>query len=75
MNASGRKPRVVFDGVTYCVRSARTPIPDLAAMSRIEALVWLNRNTHARGTNFRKPSPNLRGLRVLLADPAMEQTT
>lgn len=26
-------------------------------MARIAALIWLNQNTYARGTNHRKPSP------------------
>lgn len=55
--AARRKPTVTYDGVTYKVRSRKTAIPDLAAMDRTAALIWLNQNTHARGTNYRRPNP------------------
>lgn len=42
-------PTVEYEGKSYKVRSRKTAIPDLAAMHRIEALIWLNRNTTARG--------------------------
>lgn len=42
-------PTVSYDGKTYKLRSRRTLVPDLAEMSRIGALVWLNQNTARRG--------------------------
>lgn len=60
------KPRVTFEGCEYAVRSASTQIPDLKSMSRIEALMWLNRHTYHKGTNHRRPTPNLRGLTVTI---------
>jgi hypothetical protein len=50
------KPIIEYDGQTYKVRSALTPIPDLAEMERIEALIWLNRNTYAKGRSNQKPN-------------------
>lgn len=43
------KPTVTFNGSTYSLRSRKTQVPDLAAMPRIEALLWLCRNTSPRG--------------------------
>jgi len=60
------KPTVVYGGVAYKVRSHRTEIPDLEAMDRIDALIWLNRNTYGRGTNHRRPWPNLSGLTLVV---------
>ena len=54
--AARKKPTVAYDGNTYTVRSRRTEIPDLAAMDRMAALVWLNQNTYAK-VNHRKPNP------------------
>lgn len=42
-------PIVDYDGQTYRLLSRQTPIPDLADMDRITALVWLLRNTRAKG--------------------------
>jgi hypothetical protein len=53
------RPTVTYDGNTYCLRSSRTEIPDLDSMERMAALIWLNRNTVARG--YSRPRPNLRG--------------
>lgn len=49
MTPRGPMPTVSYDGNTYKLRSRRTTIPDFTAMRRMEALVWLNRNTTARG--------------------------
>jgi hypothetical protein len=51
------KPTVEYDGQTYKVRSHATEIPDLEAMNRLGALIWLNRNTHAKGRSNVKPNP------------------
>ena len=54
----GPKPRVTYDGKTYTVRSYKTEIPDLAAMDRIAALIWLNQNTYPYGPGIRtRPNP------------------
>ncbi len=52
------KPTVTYDGMTYKIRSHETEIPDLEAMERIAALVWINQNTYARGAGIRT-KPNL----------------
>ena len=52
------KPTVTYDGRTYKVRSHKTEIPDLGAMDRLAALVWINQNTFKRGAGIRtKPNP------------------
>jgi hypothetical protein len=52
-------PTVTYDGKTYKLRSRKTEVPDLAGMTRIGALTWLLQNTYPRGTNHRRPAPNL----------------
>lgn len=47
------RPTVTYEGKTYSLRSTKTDIPDLDAMSRMGALVWLNRYTVARGYSRR----------------------
>ena len=42
-------PTVTFDGQVYKMKSRKVEIPNLSEMPRIEALIWLNRNTRARG--------------------------
>jgi len=60
----GSMPTVEYNGRTYKVRSRKTEIPDLASMDRTAALMWLLRNTYPKGTNHRRPSPNLPNLKV-----------
>jgi hypothetical protein len=55
---------VTFDGQMYKVRSTKVEIPDLAAMTRIEALVWLNQNTYRRG--YSKARSPLEGMGAAL---------
>lgn len=55
-------PTVTYDGVTYKVRSRKTEIPDLEAMDRMGALVWLNQNTYPRGNGTRTQPNPLAGL-------------
>lgn len=50
------KRRVSFDGIEYAVRSGKRAIPDLSAMDRLGALIWLNKNTTRRGYS-RKTNP------------------
>ena len=57
----GPKPTVEYEGVTYSCRRYNVEIPDLTAMTRIEALVWLNQNTVKRGYS-RDPGVNLYGI-------------
>jgi len=45
----GPMPTVEWDGRIYSLKSRTMSPPDLGAMSRIGALVWLNRNTYPRG--------------------------
>lgn len=59
------KRTATFDGCTYRVRSDRIEIPDLEAMPRIEALVWINQNTYRRG--YSQPPSPLAGLGDVLA--------
>lgn len=42
-------PTVTYEGKTYKLRSRKTEVPDLEAMNEFAALIWLNRNTTARG--------------------------
>lgn len=55
-----RKREVEFDGTFYRVRSNTVDLPDLKAMNRFDALIWLNRHTYARGHST-KSNVNLRG--------------
>ena len=55
MSLRGPMPTVTFDGRTMKVRSRSTEIPDLAAMPRMEAIVWLLRHTYPAG--YSKPNP------------------
>jgi hypothetical protein len=61
---AGPKPTVTYDGVTYKLRSAHTDVPDFGAMTRVAVLQWLVRHTYPRGTNHRRPRPNLAGVQV-----------
>lgn len=51
------KRAVTYDGNTYKVKSDKIEIPDLTAMDRIAALMWLNRHTYARGYSRVRPDP------------------
>jgi hypothetical protein len=42
-------PTVTYEGATYKLRSRKTEVPDLEAMDSLEAHIWLNRNTTAKG--------------------------
>jgi hypothetical protein len=42
-------PTVTYQGNMYKLRSRKTEVPDLEAMNEFAALIWLNRNTTARG--------------------------
>jgi hypothetical protein len=42
-------PTVTYQGETYKLRSRKTEVPDLDSMDSLEAHVWLNRNTTAKG--------------------------
>jgi hypothetical protein len=57
----GPKPRVEYDGKIYSCRRYNVEIPDLGAMSRTGALVWLLQNTTPVGYS-RNPGVNLAGL-------------
>lgn len=56
----GPKPRVEYDGRVYSCKRYKVEIPDLQAMSRVEALQWLCRETTPTGWS-KAPSP-LRGM-------------
>lgn len=62
----GPMPTVTYNGKTYKVRSRSIEIPDLDAMERTGALVWLVRNTYPTGTNHRRLAPNLAGLNLVV---------
>jgi hypothetical protein len=42
-------PTVMYQGNIYKLRSRKIEVPDLDAMDSLSALVWLNRNTIAKG--------------------------
>jgi hypothetical protein len=48
-------PIVEWEGSVYCMRSRKTPIPDLKSMEHFAALGWLINNTYPRG--YRKLNP------------------
>lgn len=54
----GRQPKreAEYEGRRYKVRSDSVAIPDLTAMPRISALLWLCRETYARG-HQKPPNP------------------
>lgn len=52
------KRTVTYDGKTYKVRKDSIAIPDLNAMERMAALIWLNQETCASGRGTRsRPNP------------------
>lgn len=51
------KPFITFDGKVYKARSHKVDVPNFAEMSRMEALIWLNRNTYAQGRSTRPNNP------------------
>lgn len=51
------KRTVTYDGKTYKVRKDKIEIPDLDAMTRMEALCWLVAETYPLGTNHRRLNP------------------
>lgn len=57
----GPKPQVEWDGCWYSVRSHKTEIPDLKAMSRFDALRWLISNTYPRGYAKHNPLAGIGG--------------
>lgn len=52
----GPMPEVIYGDSVYKLRSRKTVVPDLGAMDRMAALIWLNRNTTRRGYS-KAPSP------------------
>lgn len=62
----GPKQTVEYDGRVYSARTYDVQVPDLDTMSRLEALVWLNQNTHKRGHSTKAPMPNLAGLTLVI---------
>ncbi len=56
------KRRVTFDGRSWTVRSDQVEIPDLQAMSRMDALFWLNQHTYATGNGIRTTPNPLQGI-------------
>lgn len=53
----GPRPRVTYGGRVYVVRSARVEIPDLNALPRFDALIWLNRHVYPTGYSRVAPNP------------------
>ncbi len=64
MASRGPKPRVEHKGITYTCKAWSVEIPDLSAMTGIEASMWLLRNTIPQG--YSKPRPNLAGINVVV---------
>lgn len=57
-------PTVTYRDKVYKLRSRAVTVPDLETMPPTGALAWLIRNTYPRGTNHRRPAPNLAGCRL-----------
>lgn len=55
MRQKGPMPIVEYEGKIYSLRSRKTIVPDLKSMERFSVLLWLCRNTTARG--YSKPNP------------------
>jgi hypothetical protein len=53
-------PTVTFEGKIYKLRSKKTVVPDFNTMDHLSVLLWLNRNTTAKG--YRKAANPLTGL-------------
>jgi hypothetical protein len=49
MKVKNPMPTVSYNGETYKLRSRKTQVPNLKNMDSTSALIWLNRNTTARG--------------------------
>jgi hypothetical protein len=62
MSKRGPKPVVTYDGKSYTARSYNVEIPDLAAMDRMAALIWLNANTTPKG--YGRGKVNLSGIQL-----------
>ena len=60
MRPRGPMPRIAFEGTSYALRSRKTVVPDLEAMSQIKALLWLCRNTTPTRPCPAKPACRLR---------------
>jgi hypothetical protein len=56
------KRTVTYDNRTYKVRKDSIAIPDLGAMERMAALIWLNQETYTAGAGTRSRPVNLTGL-------------
>ena len=54
-HAAKPKREVEWNGRYYKVKSNKIEIPDLRAMERFAALIWLNTHTYPRG--YSKPNP------------------
>ena len=67
MSERGPMPTVTYDGKVYKLRSRKTEIPDLGAMERMAALIWINQNTTKRGAGTRTQPNPLRGLGEVLS--------
>lgn len=55
------KREVEWGGEVFKVRSDKIAVPDFSAMSRFDALIWLNTHTYARGYSRGNPLAGLGG--------------
>lgn len=56
-------PTVEYQGQIYKLRKRKVDVPDLAAMSGLEALIWINKNTIPRG--YQKEKPRIGGITLI----------
>jgi hypothetical protein len=56
MKRTNPMPTVTYGEYTYKLKSRKTIVPDFNSMTRFEALIWINRNTRARGYS-KAPNP------------------
>jgi hypothetical protein len=56
MKRQNPMPTVAYQGQTYKLKSRKTQIPDFESLDRMSVLIWLNRNTTAKGY-FKTPNP------------------
>ena len=56
-------PSIEFQGRIYKLRKRKVEVPDLATMSELEALIWINQNTIPRG--YQKEKPRIGGVTLI----------
>lgn len=56
-------PTVEYQGRVYKLKSRKINVPDFNLMSELEILIWINKNTIARG--YQKDKPLIGGIKLV----------